>query len=118
MKMLDLVWQKVKIFIIVNCFEKAGTSKHQQLSPQTDNINPIKGLQNQIDKLGDSYPSGATVKGVISANKNAMSTISLLTYEELIEKRIMNAANGDDADDEKEDVDDVEDVGPSLPKNL
>ena len=45
-KMLDLVWQKVKIPTIVNCFVKAGISKDQQKPVQSDEDDPFRDLQN------------------------------------------------------------------------
>ena len=36
MKMLDFAWQKVKTSTIVNCFAKAGVSKDQQKSVQSN----------------------------------------------------------------------------------
>ena len=51
--MLDLAWQKVKIFTIVNCSAKSGISKDQQKSAQSDVDDPFRDLQNQIEKLGD-----------------------------------------------------------------
>ena len=106
MKMLDLAWQKVKTSTIVNCFAKAGISKDQQKSAQSDDDMPFRDLQNQIKKLGDFYPPGTTAEDVVSADENVMSTVPLLTNEELIEE-VMNAANGDDADDGEDDDDDT-----------
>ena len=104
MKMLDLAWQKVKISTVVNCFANAGISKDQQASAQSDDDDPFKDLENQIEKLGDFYPPGTTVEGVISADQNVMSTEPLLSDEELIEE-VMNAVNvndGDEADDDED----------------
>ena len=102
--MLDLPWQKVKTSIIANCFAKAGISKDQQKSAQSDD-NPFSDLQNQIKKLGDF---------VVSADENVMSTVPLLTDEQLIEE-VMNAANGDDDDDGEDDDDDAL-LNPVCPK--
>lgn len=104
MKMLDLAWQKVKTSIVVNCFAKAGISKDQQASAQSDDDDTFKNLQNQIEKLGDFYPPDTTAEDVISADQNVMSTEPLLSDEELIEK-VMNAANGDDGDEDGDDED-------------
>ena len=114
MKMLDLAWQKVKTSTIVNCFAKARISKDQQKSGQSDDNHPFRDLQNQIEKLGDFYPPGTTAEDVVSADENVMSTVPLLTDEELIEE-VMNAAYGDDADD-GEDVDDDALLNPVCPK--
>ena len=113
MKMLDLAWQKVKTSTVVNCFAKAGISKDQQRSAQSDDDDPFKDLQNQIEKLGDFYPTGTTVEDVISADENVMSTEPLLSDEELIEE-VMNAANGDDVDEADDDGDVLSD--PVCPK--
>ena len=69
-EMLDLAWQNGKTSTIVNCFEKAGTSKDQQKSAQSDDDDPFRDLQNQIEKLGDFYPPGTTAEDVVSADKN------------------------------------------------
>ena len=50
-KMLNLVLQKVKTSTIINCFGKAGIWKDQQKSAQSDDDNPFRDLQNQIEKL-------------------------------------------------------------------
>ena len=92
----------VKTSTVVNCFVKAGISKDQQASAQSDDDDPFKGLQNQIEKPGDFYPPGTTVEDVISADQNLMSTEHLLSDEELIEE-VMNAANGDNGDDDDDD---------------
>ena len=60
MKMLDLAWQKVKTSTIVNCFAKAGISKNQQKSAQSDYNDPLRDLQNQIEKLVEFYPNFTT----------------------------------------------------------
>ena len=62
MKMLNLASQKVETFTIVNCFAKAGISKDQQKSAQSDDNDPFKDLQNQIEKLGEFYTSGTTAE--------------------------------------------------------
>ena len=113
MKMLDLAWQEVKTSTVVNCFAKAGISKDQQASAQSDDDDPFKDLQNQIEKLGDFYPPGTTVEDVISADQNVMSTEPLLSDEELIEE-VMNAANGDDGDEDDDDEDVL--LDPVCPK--
>ena len=114
MKMLDLAWQQVKISTIVNCFAKAGISNDQQNSAQLDDDDPFKDLQNQIEKLGDFYPPGTTAEDIISADENVMSTVPLLTDEELIEE-VMNAANAEYADDEEDDDGDAV-LDPVCPK--
>ena len=86
MKMLDLARQKVKASTIVNCSAKAGISKDQQISTQSDDGDPFRDLQNQIEKLGDFYPLGTKAEGFVSADENAMSIVSLLTDKELIEE--------------------------------
>ena len=48
--MFDLAWQKVKTSTIINCFAKAVISKDQQKSAQSDDDNPFRDLQNQIEK--------------------------------------------------------------------
>ena len=113
MKMLDLAWQKVKNSTIINYFAKAGISKEQQKSAQLDDDDPFKDLQNQIEKFGDFYPPGTTAEVVISADENVMSTVPLLTDEELIEE-VMNGGNTDDGDDEEDDGADV--LSPVCPK--
>ena len=86
-----------------HCFEKAGISKDQQKSAQSDDDDPFRDLQNQIEKLGEFYPPGTTAEDVVSADENVVCTVPLLKDEELIED--MNNENGDDADN-GEDVDD------------
>ena len=111
--MLDLAWKKVKISTIFNCFAKAGISKDQQKSAQLDDDNSFSDLQNQIEKLGEFYPPGATTEDVFPADKNVVCTVPLLTNEELIEE--MNNEDGDDADD-GEDDDDNAVLNPACPK--
>ena len=94
--MLNLAWQKVKNFNIVNCFAKAAISKDQQESAQSDDDDPFRDLQNQIEKLGEFYPPGTTADDVLSADENVVCTLPLLIDKELIEE--MNNENGDDAD--------------------
>ena len=94
----------------VNCFAKAGISKDQQKSSQSDDDNPFKELQNQIEKLCDFYPSGTTAEHVILADENVMSTVHLLTDEE-----VMNAVNVDNSDDEEDDDGDAV-LDPVCPK--
>ena len=101
MKMLDLAWQKVKTSTIINCFAKAGISKDQQKSSQSDDNDPFRDLQNQSGKLGEFYPPVTTAEDVISAGENMVCTVPLLTDEELIEE--MNNENGDDADNGEDD---------------
>ena len=113
MKMLDLAWQKVKTFTIVNCFAKTGISKDQQKSAQSDDDDPFRDLQNQIEKLGEFYPPGTTAEDVVSADENVVCTVPLLTDEELIEE--MNNENGDDADNGEDDDDDAL-LNPVCPK--
>ena len=96
------------------CFAKAGTSKDQQKSAQSDDDDPFRDLQNQIKKLGDFYPPGSTAEDVVSADENVMSTVPSLRDEELIEE-VMNAANGNDADDGEDDDDDAL-LNPVCPK--
>ena len=103
MKMLDLAWQKVKTSTIVNCFVKAGISEDQQKSAQSDDNDPFRDLQNQIEKLGEIYPPGTTAENVVSADENVVCTVPLLTDEELIEE--MNNEKGDDADNGEDDDD-------------
>ena len=113
MKMLDLAWQKVKTSTIVNCFVKAGISEDQQKSAQSDDGDPFRDLQNQIEKLGEIYPPGTTAEDVVSADENVVCTVPLLTDEELIEE--MNNENGDDADNGEDDDDDAL-LNPVCPK--
>ena len=115
MKMLDLAWQKVKTSTIVNCFAKARISKDQQKSGQSDDDHPFRDLQNQIEKLGDFYPPGTTAEDVVSADENVMSTVPLLTDEELIEEA-MNAVNGNDAEGGEDDDYDDALLNPVFPK--
>ena len=44
--------EKSKTSTVINCFAKAGISKGQQKSAQSDDQDPFKDLQNQIGKLG------------------------------------------------------------------
>ena len=113
MKMLDLELQKVETFTIVNYFAKAGISKDQQKSAQPDDDDPFRDLQNQIEKLGEFYPPGATAEDIVSADENLVCTVPLLTDEELIEE--MNNENGDDADSGEDDVDSAL-LNPVCPK--
>ena len=113
MRMLDLAWQKVKTSTIVNCFAKAGISKDQQISAQSDDDDPSRDLQNQIEKHGEFYPPGTTAEDDVSADKNVVCTVPLLTDEELIEE--MNNENGDDADNGEDDDDDAL-LNPVCPK--
>ena len=57
------------------CFAKAGTSKDQQKSAQSDDDDPFRDLQNKIEKLIDFYPPGTTAEDIVSADENVMSTI-------------------------------------------
>ena len=115
MKMLDLTWQKVKTSTIVNCFAKAGILKDQQKSVQSNDDDPFRDLQNQIKKLGEFYPPGATAEDIVSTDENMVCTVPLLTDEELIEE--MNNENGDDADNGKDDDDDDDALlNPVCPK--
>ena len=99
--MFDLAWQKVKTSTIINCFAKAVISKDQQKSAQSDDDNPFRDLQNQIEKLGGFYPPGTTAEDVVSADENVVCAVPLLTDEELIEE--MDNENGDDADNGEDD---------------
>ena len=103
--MFDLAWQKVKTSTIINCFAKAVISKDQQKSAQSDDDNPFRDLQNQIEKLGGFYPPGTTAEDVVSADENVVCQVPLLTDEELIEE--MDNENGDDADNGEDDDGDV-----------
>ena len=103
--MFDLAWQKVKTSTIINCFAKAVISKDQQKSAQSDDDNPFRDLQNQIEKLGGFYPPGTTAEDVVSADENVVCAVPLLTDEELIEE--MDNENGDDADNGEDDDGDV-----------
>ena len=105
MKMLNLAWQEVKTSTIINCFAKAGISKDQQKSSQSDDDDPFRDLQNQIEKLGEFCPPVTTAEDLISAGENVVCTVPLLTDEELIEE--MNNENGDDADNGEDDDDDA-----------
>ena len=111
--MLDLAWQNVKTSTIGSCFVKAGISKDQRKYVQSDDDHPFKDLQNQNEKLGDFYPPGTTAANVVSADKNVMSTVPLLTDEELVEG-VLNAANAGAADGE-EDYNDAA-LDPVFPK--
>ena len=111
--MFDLAWQKVKTSTIINCFAKAVISKDQQKSAQSDDDNPFRDLQNQIEKLGGFYPPGTTAEDVVSADENVVCAVPLLTDEELIEE--MDNENGDDADN-GEDDDDNALLNPACPK--
>ena len=71
-KILDLTWQKVKTSSIVNCFAKAGISKDQQKSVQSDDNDPFRDLQNHIEKLGEFYPLGTTAEDVVSGRKRGL----------------------------------------------
>ena len=57
---------------IDNCLAKAGISKDQQKSAQSDDDDPFRDLQNQIEKLGEFYPPGTTAEDVVSANENVV----------------------------------------------
>ena len=96
-----------------HCFEKAGISKDQQKSAQSDDDDPFRDLQNQIEKLGEFYPPGTNAEDVVSADENVVCTVPLLTDEELIEE--MNNENGDDADNGEDDDDDAL-LNPVCPK--
>ena len=96
----------------VNCFAKTGISKDQQKSAQSDDNDPFRDLQNQIEKLGEFYPPGTTAEDVVSADVS-MCTVPLLTDEELIKE--MNNENGDDADNGEDDDDDAL-LNPVCPK--
>ena len=98
MKILDLACQKVKRFTIVNCFAKVSISKEQQKSTELDDDDSFKDLQNQIEMLGDFYPTGTAVEDVTSADENLMSTVPSLTDEELIEV-VMNGSSDDNFQD-------------------
>ena len=56
----------MKTFTIVNCLAKAGISKDQQKSAQSDGDDPFKDLLNQIEKLGKFYPPGTAAEDVVS----------------------------------------------------
>ena len=80
MKMLDLAWQKIKTSSIVKCFAKAGISKNQQKSAQSDDDDPFRDQnQNRIEKLGEFYPAGTTSEDVVSADEYVVCTVPLLT---------------------------------------
>ena len=111
--MFDLAWQKVKTSTIINCFAKAVISKDQQKSAQSDDDNPFRDLQNQIEKLGGFYPPGTTAEDVVSADENVVCAVPLLTDEELIEE--MDNENGDDADNGEDDDGDAL-LNPVCPK--
>ena len=112
--MIDLAQKKMKTSTIVYCIAKAGISKAQQKSAQSDDDGrPFRDLQNQIEKLWEIYPPGTTAEDVVSADENVVCTVPLLTDEELIEE--MNNENGDDADTGEDDNDDAL-LNPVCPK--
>ena len=91
----------MKTFTIFNCLAKAGISKDQQKSAQSDGDDPFKDLLNQTEKLGKFYQ----VFQVQQLKMSFLCTVPLLTDEELTED--MNNENRDDTDDGEDDDDDA-----------
>ena len=63
----------MKTSTIVNCFAKAGISKDQQKSAQSDDDDPLRDLQNQIEKLAEFYPPGTTAEDVVVADDSSFT---------------------------------------------
>ena len=74
---------------------------------------PSETFKIRSKNLGYLYPPSTTAEDIVSADENVMSTVLLITDEELIEK-VMNAANGDDTDDGEDDDDAL--LNPVCPK--
>ena len=84
MQMLDLAWGKVTTKTVVNCFGKAGISKEKQSEALLDADDPLKDLQEQLDKLAvynpEFFPEGTTV----SVDDSLTSAESLMTDDAIL----------------------------------
>ena len=65
---------------------KAEILKDQQKSAQSDDDDPFRDLQNQIEKLGGFFAPGTAAEDVASVDENVVCTASLLTDEEWIDE--------------------------------
>ena len=88
MQMLDLVWGKVTTKTVVNCFEKAGISKEKQSEALLDDDDPVKDLQEQMDKLAvynpEFLPEGTTANDIVSVDNTLTGTEPLMTDDVIL----------------------------------
>ena len=98
---------------------KAGILKDQQKFAQSDDDDPFRDLQNQIEKLGGFYAPGTAAEDVVSVDENVVCIASLLTDEEWIDEmnnRWDRWENEDDADNGEDDDDNAQ-LNPVCPQN-
>ena len=103
MQMLDLAWGKVTTKTVVNCFEKAGTSKEKQSEALLDaDHDPFIDLQEQLDKLAvynpEFFPEGTTANDIVSVDDSLASTEPLMTDDVILCNVLDEEGSEDDTD--------------------
>ena len=106
MQMLDVAWGKVTTKTVVNCFEKTGISKEKQSEALLDAGDPVKGLQEQLDKLAVYKPKffleGTTANDIVSVDDSFTSSEPLM-----IDDAILYNIYDEEGSETKDDTDGV-----------
>ena len=86
--MLDVARGKVTTKTVLNCFEKAGISKEKQSEALLDADDPLKDLQEQVDKLAiynpKFFPEGTTANDIVPVDYSFTSTEPLMTDDAIL----------------------------------